>query len=75
MNEKRCIGTRIRIEHYFLKNDNANAVQKYAEHLGYCSLCWSAIPRSNTIQSVSWYEKKYAKRNDRADIMPSKDYE
>lgn len=72
---KRCSGTRISMVHYFLPNPNASIPQKYAEHLGYCPVCWLAIPRSNTIISADHFEKKYAKRNDRYDIMPSKDYE
>ena len=75
LNSKRCIGTRIRMAHYFLPNPNASIPQKYAENLGYCSVCWLAIPRSNSVISVGTFQKKYPKRNDRADIMPSKDYE
>jgi len=72
---KRCIGTRITMKHYFLPNPNASIPQKYAENLGYCSVCWLAIPRSNSVISVGSFEKKYPSRNDRADIMPSSDYE
>jgi len=71
---KQCHGTRIRIEHHFLPNPNASPTQKYAEHLGYCSVCWIDIPISSSVQAPGWYEKKYPKRNDRADIMPSSDY-
>ena len=72
---KKCHGTRIGIEHYFLPNPNASVPQKYAENLGYCPVCWLFIPNSNSIISVGSFQKKYPKRNDRADIMPSKDYE
>lgn len=75
LNSKRCKGTKILMEHHFLPNPNASTPQKYAENLGYCPVCWLAIPRSNTIISVGSFQKKYPKRNDRADIMPSKDYE
>jgi len=74
LHAKKCHGTKIRIEHFFLPNPNASIPQKYAENLGYCPVCWLAIPRSNTVISTGFFEKKYAKRNDRADIMPSKDY-
>ena len=72
---KLCIGSRIRIEHHFLANPNAMPTQKYAEHLGYCPVCWYMIPNVSGIQAQGWVEKKYNKRNDRADIMPSKDYD
>ncbi len=75
LNSKRCTGTRIRMPHYFLPNPNASIPQKYAENLGYCPVCWLFIPRSSTVISPSSFQKKYPKRNDRADIMPSKDYE
>ena len=71
---KRCIGYRIRIEHHFLANPNASPSQKYAEHLGYCPVCWISIPRSTSVQAPGWYEKKYQTRNDRYDIAPSTDY-
>ena len=71
---KKCHGTRIRIEHFFLPNPNATTAQKYAENLGYCRVCWLSIPASNSIISVGSFEKKYPKRNDRYDIQPSKDY-
>ena len=75
LHAKKCTGTRIRIEHFFLPNPNASIPQKYAENLGYCPVCWLAIPRSNSIISPSSFQKKYPKRNDRYDIQPSKDYE
>jgi hypothetical protein len=72
---KPCKGIRLRLPHYFFSNPNATPNQKYAENLGYCGLCWMEIPNPSTAQAPGWFEKKYPKRNDRADIMPSKDYE
>jgi len=42
--EKKCNGSRILIEHYFLNNPNATVKKKYAENLGICALCWFYIP-------------------------------
>ncbi len=72
---KRCKGTRISIEHYFLANPNGGPTTKWAENLGYCGVCFSMIPNAKVMLSGGGWEKKYPKRNDRAEIMPSKDYE
>lgn len=43
MNAKKCKGTRISIEHYFLPNPNGGVQTKWAENLGYCSVCFDGI--------------------------------
>ena len=60
--------------HYFETGETINI--NYANKI--CPMCWHWIQPQNVQASKnadSWVEKKYPKRNDRADILPSKDYE
>jgi len=59
--------------YFFEVNDTISIY--YANKI--CPMCWDRIQPSGinqARQSAVWFEKKYQSRNDRADIMPSSDY-
>ena len=59
--------------HYFETGETINIY--YANKI--CPMCWGKVIKHLNIQGIQaqgWVEKKYNKRNDRADIMPSSDY-
>ena len=59
---------------YFFKIDDTITIY-YANKI--CPMCWDRVqPSTNrqAKQSDQWVNKKYPTRNDRADIMPSSDY-
>lgn len=49
MTPKKCKGNRLGIEHYFLPNDNGGTQTKWAENLGYCSVCFFYIGQAPSI--------------------------
>lgn len=60
--------------HFFEVSDQITLY--YANKL--CPMCWNLVKKHWTHESSTapgWFEKKYPKRNDRADIVPSKDYD
>ena len=60
--------------HYFETGETINIY--YANKI--CPMCWQKIQKSlgnQGVNSPGWVEKKYPTRNDRSDIIPSKDYE
>lgn len=72
-----CINPQNRPSHYFF------AKPRFPDNQKICPMCWYFELMDNEYEkqksaigviTAPGFEKKYDKRNDRADVLPSKDY-